>query len=298
MKKPCERKQINKKKLATSGLLRALHPLDKSKDLLTHLNFLMTQHPTQLTCLLAGLLGFAFAAQGSTILVDFGDARTTPTDANWNNEISVAGSGTYDLIDVSGNTTGINISFSGAIDDSSNTNDHSATRTEFPAWSDSNFDSLQDRVWQTSGTTGTMTISGLSSGATYDLELFSSYQTGTAGRDTVDYVMSDGDGPVEGFHMITTGVDRSLGSTVTWYAQPAGAGVDEADYGGWLGWFGMTPDSSGDISLSIATNGGGDSRGSLNAMRIEVDDIPETSAYAAILGIFTLGCVAFRRRRR
>lgn len=257
----------------------------------------MIQHPTQLTCLLAGLFGFAFAAQGTAILVDFGDARSAPIDSNWNNEISVAGSGTYDLVDTSGNTTGINISFSGAIDDSTNTNDHSETRTEYPAWSDSSDDSLRDRVWQTSGTTGTMTISGLLPGATYDLELFSSYQTGTAGRDTVDYVMSDANGPVEGFYVETSGVGRSLGSTVAWYTQPAGAGVNESDYAGWLGWFDMTPGNSGEISLSIATNGGGNSRGALNAMRIEVDDIPETSAYAAILGVFTLGCVAFRRRR-
>jgi hypothetical protein len=256
----------------------------------------MKKSSKNLTLGLAALVACA-TAHSAVVLVDFGNAKADPTDPNWNSGITVAGSGTYDLIDTTGATTGIDISFSGGISDSTSGSDHSETRTDYPAWSDSSDLVLQDRVWQTSGTTGTMTISGLSSGNTYSFELFSGYAFGSAGRNPVDYQMTDNGGLVEGFHVETTGVDYSFGTTVTWYTHQThlSSPEDPADYAGWIGWYDMTPNASGEITLFVNTNGGSNSRGALNAMQITV--VPEPSSYAALAGLLTLGVVFFRRRR-
>jgi hypothetical protein len=247
---------------------------------------------------LAALLvtGLTTASASITYLVDFGDAKADPTDPNWNSGITVAGSGTYDLVDTTGSTSGIDISFSGGISDSTSGSDHSETRSDYPAWSDSSDLSLQDRVWQTSGTTGTMTLSGLNVGQTYDIELFSSYAFGSAGRNPVDYQMTDNGGLVEGFHVETTGVDYSFGTTVTWYTHQTHltGSEDPADYAGWIGWFDMTPNASGEITLSVATNGGSNSRAALNAMQIST--IPEPGTLA-LVGIALGSLVLFRFRK-
>jgi hypothetical protein len=242
-----------------------------------------------LTLTFAGLLGCA-TAHSAVVLVDFGNAKSDPTDANWNSGITVAGSGTYDLIDTTGSTTGIDIAFSGGLSDSTSSADHRGDRTAFPGWEDSSDLSLQDRVWSNSA--ATMTLSGLNTAETYDLELFSSYSSGSSGRGAAIMTMTDDNGAVEGFNVFPN-PDTSLGTSVNWATNVQGTNGEE----GWIGWFGMTPNASGEITLAIAM--GSDDinpRGALNAMQLTSTPIPEPSSYGVFAGLLVLGLVARRRR--
>jgi len=248
----------------------------------------MKNNYRSLTFLLATTLACA-TAHSAVMLADFGDAKSDPTDANWNSGITVADSGTYNLIDTAGNPTGIDIAFSGGLSDSSSGSDHRGNRTEFPGWADSSQLSLQDRVWTNSA--ATMTLSGLNPAITYDLELFSSYASGSGGRGSAIMTMTDANGAVEGFNVFPD-PDTSLGTSVNWVTNIEGTNGAE----GWIGWFGMTPNASGEITLDIAM--GSDDinpRGALNAMQITA--VPEPATYAALTGLLALGLVIWRRRR-
>jgi len=242
------------------------------------------------------IITFSFAslvacatAHSAVVLVDFGDAKNDPTGTNWNSGITVAGSGTYNLMDTTGITTGIDISLSGGLSDSSSSADHRGARTAFPVWADSSQLALQDRVWTNSA--ASMTLSGLDPSKTYDIEIFSSYSSGSGGRGSEILTMTDANGAVEGFNVFTD-PDTSLGTSVNWATNIEGINGQE----GWIGWFGLTPNASGVITLDIAM--GSDDinpRGALNAMQINV--IPEPSTYAALFGLAALGMVIYRRRR-
>ncbi|MFP4261629.1 MAG: PEP-CTERM sorting domain-containing protein [Opitutales bacterium] len=235
------------------------------------------------------LFAAAFSSAHATVLVDFGDAKDDPTDPNWNN-VTVADSGTYNLTDTTGAATGINISFGGAIQDSGSGADQRGNRTEFPSWADSSQLALQDRLFATDGTTSSMTISGLDVNLIYDIELFSAYDSdGIAGIDAGNYEMTDADGLVEGFNVLT---NTSLGTDVAWVPDING---DEA-VEGWLGWFNMKPNASGEIILNMETNSADSirARNALSAMQLTA--VPEPSAYTAIFGLAALTLVSLRRR--
>lgn len=126
---------------------------------------------------------------------------------------------------------------------------------------------------------------------TYSIEIFSSYASGSGGRGSATFTMTDADGAAEGFNGFT---DVSRGTAVSWATNIDGANAEE----GWLGWYDMTPDINGEIVLSIDVPSSGDDinpRGALNAMQITA--VPEPATYAALAGLLALGVVIWRRRR-
>jgi hypothetical protein len=247
----------------------------------------MKNNYRSLTVTIATLLACA-TVHGAVVLVDFGDGNSTALPSEWNGAIR-ADTGANNLVDTSGSATAWDISFSG-ISDSTSTG-HLGTRTTTPAWSDTNNNVLDDRVWMTAGASGTMTLSDLDVNLTYSIEIFSSYSSGSGGRGSATYTMTDADGAVEGFNAFT---DVSRGTAVAWASNLEGVNGEE----GWLGWYDMTPDTNGEIVLSINVPSSGDDinpRGALNAMQITA--VPEPATYAALAGLLALGVVIWRRRR-
>lgn len=242
-----------------------------------------------LTIAAASFAAAAITAQGQIVLVDFGDANATTLSSEWNAGIR-ADTGATDLLDTSGAATTWDISFGGDVSDSTSTG-HLGNRTETPSWSDANDNVLDDRVWLDAGASGTMTLSGLDVNLTYSIEIFSSYAAGSGGRGSATYTMKDANGDVEGFNAFT---DVSLGTAVAWASNVEGTNAEE----GWLGWFDMTPDGTGQIVLDIVVPSSGDDinpRGAINAM--EITAVPEPATYAILFGLLALGVVMWRRRR-
>jgi hypothetical protein len=247
----------------------------------------MKNNYRSLTVLLATALACATTHAG-VVLVDFGDANSTTLPAEWNTSIR-ADTGATNLVDTTGSATTWDISFSG-ISDSTSTG-HLGARTETPAWSDANDNVLDDRLWLNAGQSGSMVLSDLDVNRTYSIEIFSSYATGSGGRGSATYTMTDADGVVEGFNAFT---DVSRGTAVAWASNIDGTNGEE----GWLGWYDMTPDTNGQIVLSINVPSSGDDinpRGAINAMQITA--VPEPATYAALAGLLALGVVIWRRRR-
>lgn len=136
-----------------------------------------------------------------------------------------------------------------------------------------------------------MVLSDLDVGLTYSIEIFSSYASGSGGRGSATFTMTDASGAVEGFNAFD---DVSRGTSVAWATNIEGTNGEE----GWLGWYDMTPDTNGEIVLSINVPSSGDDinpRGALNAMQITA--VPEPATYTALFGLLALGVVIWRRRR-
>ena len=253
--------------------------------------------------LLASALALGISAAlagGQTILVDFGDAETDPAGSEWNAGIR-GDTGAANLTDTSGNPTGISLSFTNA-DDFGSLDRWDSTNHVNPPWADpATTDGarvLSDRLSWDQNTEGTMVLSGLQSGFTYTIEIASGMaqngSTGSTGlgRDPNEFELSGASGLVEGYNPHR---DVSLGTTVTWYPNPAGTGDLDVSQG-WIRWADVAPDASNEITLTIRGLSGSNSRGTLNAMEITV--IPEPRVYAALFGLLALGLAVWVRRRR
>ncbi|MCH8476264.1 MAG: PEP-CTERM sorting domain-containing protein [Opitutales bacterium] len=246
-----------------------------------------------------GLTSVSLHAQ-QTILVDFGDADTDPASTAWNAGVR-ADTGVADLTDTTGNSTGIGLSFTNG-DDFGSDDRWDADNHVNPPWVDpSTTDGariLSDRLSWDRNTEGTMVLSGLKQGFTYDIEIASGLAQGGStgstglGRDPNEFEMMGGNGLVEGFN---PHLNFNLGTTVTWYPNPAGTNDDNISQG-WILWEGVTPDAQGEITLTIRGLSGSNSRGTLNAMQITA--IPEPSTYAAIFALGALGMILLRRKLR
>ncbi|MCC5806249.1 MAG: hypothetical protein JJU00_07960 [Opitutales bacterium] len=239
-------------------------------------------------------------ASGQTILVDFGDAETDPAGSEWNAGIR-GDTGAPNLTDTNGNLTGISLSFTNA-DDFGSLDRWDADNHVNPPWADpSTTDGarvLSDRLSWDRNTEGTMVLSGLQSGFTYTIEIASALAQGGStgstglGRDPNEFELNGGAGLVEGYNPHR---DVSLGTTVTWYPNPAGTTNDDISQG-WIRWADVAPDAQDEITLTIRGLSGSNSRGTLNAMQITV--IPEPRVYAALFGLLALGLAVWVRRRK
>jgi hypothetical protein len=218
------------------------------------------------------LLLFVSPLWALNIVVDFESAATTPT-GNWN---EIASPGTVsNLIDFdTGLATSVGLTLSGGVSDSSSTGQW-GSRTASPSWSVA--DALSDRFFVTEGGTGTLTITGLTPGMLYDIEIASSYGgAGTSGNDDGVYELTDANGLVEGFNAFTSG---------------SPGGVE-----GWLGWYDAEANGSGELSFALSAPAGANPRIALNAMQITA--IPEPGTLALIgIALGAAGLVGFRRRR-
>lgn len=238
-------------------------------------------------------------------LVDFNQntgAGSTP-GITWNEEITPddpdSGLG---LLDTNGNPSSINITFSGSINNSGSSSDQWSGRdaNQAPLWSTP--EALFDRLFVGDGNTATMTISGLNPSLTYSFEIASGYDSGSAARGPATYTMTGGNGDAEGFRLFFDQDDNlqqeSKGTNVLWAANTATSGAGDLDEEGWLGWFDVLPNSSGEISLFIDVDEGGtgtNPRGSLNAMQITA--IPEPGTLMLVGIALGAGLLTLRRRR-
>jgi len=228
----------------------------------------------------------------AAVLIDFGTAEPDPT-GNWNKGVQ---GNTTSLIDDTGSVTTIDLTFTGDLRTSTSTGVWDG-RTVDPAWADA--DALDDRLWLSEGESGSLTISGLDSNTSYDIELASAFNAdaGSSGNAPSFLNLIDANG-VDGDGKGVTGVNVDSGSELTFNASEGGYAwtvrTGQGDWEeGWLGWFGAVPDVNGELVLSYAApSGAGDPRVALNAMKIEV--VPEPASLA-LLGLGTL--MVCRRRR-
>lgn len=231
------------------------------------------------------------------VLLDFGDADTDPAGSEWNAGIR-GDTGRSNLTDTDGNSTGINVSMTNADDFTSNERWDDSNHVN-PPWVDpattDGANVLSDRVSWDRNTEGTVVFSGLQAGWTYDFEIASGLaqngDTGSTGlgRDPNEFEMVGGNGLVAGHNPHR---DANLGTTVTWYPNPAGTSNDDISVG-WIRWSGVTANQDGEITLTVRGLSGTNSRGTINAMQITA--IPEPGTLALI---FLGGLLVYFRRRR
>ncbi|MBK1882273.1 PEP-CTERM sorting domain-containing protein [Luteolibacter pohnpeiensis] len=251
----------------------------------THLSNLKTLLPVSA----AAWIGLASTVAASTYYVDLGpnnglDGTTTPASGGnqWNNLTS--GSNTTlltdysvsNLIDSTGNSSSISISATGVRANGYRNGGlltpDSALLGEF-AYSTATGDYFFSEF-----STMTLTISGLTLGATYDLTLFAT-RTTDGDRNTL-YTVTDDSGS-------SSLVLQTSGTGAGNAANPTGNNDDFAIFTG------LTPNASGEITLTVTGNEG-TQYGYLGAMSIN-ETIPEPSSIGlAVLG----GLLAFGRRRR
>lgn len=214
----------------------------------------------------------------NVVLNDFNDPAPAP-GGNWNrvpNATSVT-----DLTDFeSGLASSLGLSFSGDINGTSSNTQAWDDRTEQPDWATAEV--LADRFYLSAGNSGTMTLTGLTPGVAYDIELASGYGgDGSSGDGPAEYELTGRDGLVEGYNALT---NASLGTTVSWTPRGTAFGGVE----GWLAWYGTVADTNGELMLSITVpDVSGRPRGALNALRIATqmpDTPPAVPHVAAALG--------------
>jgi hypothetical protein len=217
--------------------------------------------------LFSGLSG-SILSFGQVILIDFGTSAGLAS-GNWN---YLSTSGTIsNLVEAStGAGTSVSLALSRGVLVSSSTGQW-GTRTEDPVWADDA--ALGDRFYVSGGAVGTMVISGLAPGGVFDIELASSYGGGGVwGSDAGVYQLTDAAGLVEGYNALR---GTPLGSTVLWTTRGPGEGGEE----GWIAWYGVVADDSGQIRFTFSPPGGESPRVALNAMRIvsleDGVDLPE-----------------------
>jgi hypothetical protein len=278
-----------------------LPPHDERKP--TTQNLSMITSKKLLTTALALGLSAGMASAQTIILVDFGDADTDPAGSAWNAGIR-GDTGAANLTDINGNLTGIGLSFTNAddftSDDRWDINNHVNPPWADPATTDG-ARVLSDRLSWGRNTEGTMVISGLLSNFTYTIEIASGLAQGGStgstglGRDPNEFELSGAGGLVEGYNPHR---DVSLGTTVTWWPNPAQVSAPDDNKFGWIRWADVVPDQDGNITLTIRGLDTSNSRGTLNAMQIEATIIPEPSTYAALFGLLGLGLAFWVRRRK
>ncbi|MCC5788307.1 MAG: PEP-CTERM sorting domain-containing protein [Opitutales bacterium] len=256
--------------------------------------------------------------QVQTMLIDFGTNAGVPNspDGNgnhWNSGIT--GTDSVQLQDTAGNNNVATATLSGTFRTSDN-EEGWTDRSEVPSWaSGSVSEALDDRLFQGNNQSGTLTLSGLNTALTYDIELAAAFQApaGNAGEDPGFVSLTAGGGlnpvtPVNARANPNDNSDLIFNSTQNAYewtvrtggdTELQGGGSSGADLSpnneGWIGWYGISPDSNGDISITFSAIGG-ESRGAWNAMSITA--IPEPSTYAALFGLGALGMILLRRKLR
>ena len=187
-------------------------------------------------------------------------------------------------------------------------------RSEVPTWAAGSVnEALNDRLWQGNNQSGTLLLSGLNTSYTYDIELAAAFQapSGNAGEDPgfVSLIADGGLNPVTPvnaranpndntdlvFNSLQNGYEwtvRTGGPTELQSGESSGASLSPNNEG-WIGWYGVTPDENGEISITFSAIGG-ESRGGWNAMSVTA--IPEPGTLM-LLGISGLALLAFRRRK-
>jgi hypothetical protein len=234
--------------------------------------------PSKTTMALAATIVSAALLNGQVILkIDF-EANVVPS-GNWNVVDSNTGADAGNLIDWNtGSTTGISLSISGMSTSSSTGQDTS--RSVYPAWSTSAAN--EDRFFMGSNSTGNMTISGLTAGMTYTIDLVSAYSSGNSGKEYGTFRMDDAsalgyaipfngndgttrlDYPSNAYH---TDVD----GTAWWTSNLDASGSSSSEWmtEGWLQWNGVA-DSNGQLTLDFTTTSNSNSRVALNSMQIGI----------------------------
>jgi hypothetical protein len=224
---------------------------------------------------------------GWALHLDFGDAVADPS-GNWN---SIAAGATHtDLVDfesgnvVAGvaldnlNTGGSGLQVSGATGVWGN-------RTVSPDWADAL--SLSDRMWISNGDSATLRFRNLDPGATYAIEIASSFAGGgSAGYRPGMFTVVGASGPVEGFNAHS---GENLGTDVLWTSRGPNDGGDELAAEGWMIWPEVVADASGVIDIQLEASTDSLSRVSVNALRMRVaslDDPSGTSGNDGGVGYF------------
>jgi hypothetical protein len=240
--------------------------------------------PRTFLTVLTALTLLGLPALALNVQIDFADADTD-SSGNWNNLTDAGGTNLTDFD--TGLATTVDVSFTGSVSNSTSTGQW-GTRSNAPSWTSA--DALSDRLFISEGDSGTLTLTGLTPGLLYDIEIASSYGGGgTSGNAPALYELTDANGLVEGFNALTS---ASLGTTVSWeprlLADSGTAGVE-----GWLGWYDAEANGSGELSFSLsAPDGSGNPRIALNAMQITA--IPEPS----VVGLLVLGFGIFLKKMR
>ncbi|WP_309396825.1 PEP-CTERM sorting domain-containing protein [Cerasicoccus maritimus] len=203
----------------------------------------------------------------SSFYVDFGPGNNT-TVGNYNN-VTVTGvsesSQSFTLVDSEGSSAD-NYGFSAtSADQLSGTND--ATNLT-PYTTPFELTANQDSIYFDNGETMTVTLSNLDVGLTYDLTMFSS-RASTSSRITQFELTA---GTLSGNTVVQLQTMNNQGNTV--------------------GFSGVTPDVSGNITFEVQQN---TSFGYINAL--EITAVPEPSTYVILMGVCGLGFALWRRRQ-
>jgi hypothetical protein len=250
-----------------------------------------------------GIFVLAIATMGSShasvaqVLIDFGNNTGVPA-GNWNN---INGTGTFQLQDTDGTANVMTAVLSGTFNTTTNSTGWT-DRTEVPSWAAGLVnEALNDRLFQGNGDTGTLTLTGLDTNFTYDIELAASFQaeSGNAGRDPGFISLSAGGGlnpvvPVNARANPNDNADLDFNATqqaYEWTVRSTTSGSPNNE--GWIAWYGVSPNNDGEISITFAGSGTL-SRGAWNAMSVVA--IPEPGTLIMV-GIFGLSLLVLRRRK-
>jgi len=229
------------------------------------------------------LLPLASFLGAQTINIDFGDTGALTEDPGWNNihtdgdyfDLATMVYSIADLVDISGNSTGVGASISGISSHVNNGGPNPSTIAWAPtsATSDNLFGNTGDFNSNGIYASATLSLTGLDDAMTYNLEFFASRLGVTDNRET-GYTLVTGSAATTAAYL---DVHNNTTETTSLIDVSPSSGMIEVE---------VAPGPNNNNGLGFYYLG-----------LLQITAVPEPSSASFLFGVFGLGFLALRRRR-